>query len=256
MGSLLQAEGVSKVIGSRTLFKGIAISLEDGERVGMIGPNGAGKSTLFNLISGHLRPERGRITFRGDRVEGLSPHQRATRGIAIVFQGARIFRGMTVRENVMVGAHSWTRHGFIDAVLRTPRHFREEREIRRSADSALERVGLSDWADRDADVLPLGQQRAMQVARALCARPTLLLLDEPASGLRAGEREHLARLLEGLRGSGLTMMLVEHDIQFVARLADRITVLYLGQVLCEGTPDEVRRDPRVIDAYLGREASP
>ena len=253
---MLRIEELSRPFGGVYAVRGVNIEVAEGELRGIIGPNGAGKSTLFNLISGHLRPERGRITFRGDRVEGLSPHQRATCGIAIVFQGARIFRGMTVRENVMVGAHAWTRHGFIDAVLRTPRHFREEREIRRSAESALERVGLSDWADRDADVLPLGQQRAMQVARALCARPTLLLLDEPASGLRAGEREHLARLLEGLRGSGLTMMLVEHDVQFVARLADRITVLNLGQVLREGTPDEVRREPRVIDAYLGREASP
>jgi branched-chain amino acid transport system ATP-binding protein len=253
---MLRIEELSRPFGGVYAVRGVNIEVAEGELCGIIGPNGAGKSTLFNLISGHLRPERGRITFRGDRVEGLAPHQRATLGIAIVFQGARIFRGMTVRENVMVGAHAWTRHGFIDAVLRTPRHFREEREIRRSADSALEKVGLTDWADRDADVLPLGQQRAMQVARALCARPTLLLLDEPASGLRAGEREHLARLLEGLRGRGLTMMLVEHDVQFVARLADRITVLNLGEVLCEGTPDEVRRDPRVIDAYLGRGASP
>ena len=232
------------------------IDVPAGELRGIIGPNGAGKSTLFNLISGHLGRETGRIVFRGDEIDDLRPDERATRGIAIVFQGARIFRGMTVRENVMVGAHAWTRHGFFDAALRTPRHFREERETRQSADAALEQVGLLDWADREADQLPLGQQRSMQVARALCARPALLLLDEPASGLRAGERQDLARLLEELHGRGLTMMLVEHDVGFVSRLSDRITVLNLGEVLSEGTPDEIRRDRRVIDAYLGREPSP
>jgi branched-chain amino acid transport system ATP-binding protein len=253
---MLRIEELSRSFGGVYAVRGVSLDVREGELRGIIGPNGAGKSTLFNLISGHLRPESGRIMFRGDRLDGLEPHQRATRGIAIVFQGARIFRGMTVRENVMVGAHAWTRHGFFDAALRTPRHFREEREIQASADAALEQVGLSDWADRDADTLPLGQQRSLQVARALCARPALLLLDEPASGLRAGEREELARLLEGLRGRGLTMMLVEHDVQFVSRLSDRITVFNLGQVLSEGTPDEIRRDRRVVDAYLGREASP
>ena len=252
---MLRIEELSRPFGGVYAVRGVSTEVKEGELRGIIGPNGAGKSTLFNLISGHLRPESGRIVFRGDRIDGLGPHERATRGIAIVFQGARIFRGMTVRENVMVGAHSWTRHGFFAAALRTPRHRREEREIRESADGALEQVGLLDWADRDADSLPLGQQRSMQVARALCARPALLLLDEPASGLRAGEREELARLFEALRDRGLSMMLVEHDVRFVSRLSDRITVLNLGQVLGEGTPDEIRRDRRVIDAYLGKEAT-
>ncbi len=253
---MLRIEGLSRPFGGVYAVRDVSIDVTDGELRGIIGPNGAGKSTLFNLISGHLRPTEGRITFRGDRIETLSAHERARRGIAIVFQGARIFRGMTVRENVMVGAHARTRHGFLDAALRTQRHRREEREIRQSADAALDRVGLADWADRSADALPLGQQRSMQVARALSAEPALLLLDEPASGLRAGERHDLARLLEGLRGRGLTMMLVEHDVQFVSRLADRITVLDLGQILAEGTPDAIRRDPRVITAYLGQEPAP
>lgn len=252
---MLRIEELGRSFGGVYAVRDVHMDIAEGELRGIIGPNGAGKSTLFNLISGQLRPERGHITFRGTGIDGLSPHQRAVLGIAIVFQGARIFHGMTVRENVMVGAHAWTRHGFFDAALRTPRHFREEREIRQSADAALHEVGLSEWADRAAETLPLGQQRSMQVGRALCARPSLLLLDEPASGLRAGERRELAELLERLQSRGLTMMLVEHDVQFVSRLADRVTVMNLGKVLAEGTPDEVRRDRRVIDAYLGKEAT-
>jgi len=255
VSDVLGIEGLSRHFGGVYAIRDVNIGVEEGELRGIIGPNGAGKSTLFNLISGHLRPDAGRVTFRGDRIDALSPHDRARRGISIVFQGARIFRGMTVRENVMVGAHARTRHGFFEAALRLPRHRREEREIRESADAALGRVGLSDWADRAADVLPLGQQRSMQVARALCAEPALLLLDEPASGLRSSEREQLGRLLTELRRGGLTMMLVEHDVSFVTRLVDRITVLDLGQVIAEGTPDEVRHDDRVVAAYLGKAAS-
>jgi len=160
---------------------------------------------------------------------------------------------MTALENVMVGAHATTRSGFIAAALRLPVHHRTERLIRERARECLDRTGLSAWADRPAEALPLGQQRALQLARALCGRPRLLLLDEPASGLRAVERQRLAELIEALRADGLTMMLVEHDVAFVMRLVDRVTVLDLGQVIAEGTVAEVRADPRVIAAYLGTE---
>jgi branched-chain amino acid transport system ATP-binding protein len=251
---VLEVENVARSFGGVYAVRGVSLSVARGEVRGIIGPNGAGKSTLFNLVGGHLATESGSITYDGRRIERTSAHARAHDGIAIVFQGARIFRGMTARENVMVGAQPWTRHGFLAAALRLPRHRTEERLIREDADRALERVGLEDWADREAESLPLGQQRRLQVARALCARPRLLLLDEPASGLRAGERAELAELVEHLHEEGLTMLLIEHDVGFVARLADRVTVLDLGQVIAEGIPQEVVSDPRVVTAYIGDEA--
>src|ERR1700737_1696311 len=160
---------------------------------------------------------------------------------------------MTVLENVMVGGHAWTHHGFVSAFLRLPDQRREEHAIYAEASQALRRVGLEEASDRLAESLPIGQQRAVQIARALCGRPNLLLLDEPASGLRAAERERLAHLLETLRAEGLSMLLVEHDVAFVTRLASRITVMDRGRVIAEGAPAEIRRDPLVIGAYLGQE---
>lgn len=251
MTAVLSAAGLTRSFGGVFAVRDVRLDVAPGELRGVIGPNGAGKSTLFSLIGGQLRPDRGSVTFDGARIDGLPPHRRAALGIAIVFQGARVFRGMTALENVMVGAHATTRAGFLAGALRLPSHRREEAEILARAREALDRAGLSAWADRPAETLPLGQQRALQVARALCGRPRVILLDEPASGLRGTERETLADLLEALKGDGLTMMLVEHDVAFVSRLADRVTVLDLGQVIAEGTPDEIRRDRGVVDAYLG-----
>ena len=231
----------------------VSLTVAQGELRGVIGPNGAGKSTLFSLIGGHLAPDEGTITYRGQRIERLAPHQRARLRISIVFQASRLFRGMTVLENVMVGAHVWSRHGFLAASLRLPGHRREERQIRRRAEEAIERVGLGDWTGTNAESLPLGQQRSLQVARALCGEPEVLLLDEPASGLRAAERESLATLIGQLKREGLTMMLVEHDVAFVAGLADKVTVLDLGAVIAEGPPGKVLRDPAVVTAYLGKD---
>jgi branched-chain amino acid transport system ATP-binding protein len=248
---MLEVDRVSRSFGGVFAVRDVSLSVAGGELRGIIGPNGAGKSTLFNLISGHLRPDHGTVSYRGAHLERRSAHRRARDGIAIVFQGARIFRGMTALENVMVGAHAHTRYGFVAGALRLPAQRREEREIRRRAAAALDRVGLTAWADRTAESLPLGQQRQLQVARALCGEPRLLLLDEPASGLRGAEREALRDLVAQLHAEGLTMLLIEHDVGFVARLADRVTVLDLGQVIAEGPPKEVTRDERVISAYLG-----
>ncbi|HEX5493014.1 MAG TPA: ABC transporter ATP-binding protein [Mycobacteriales bacterium] len=252
--NVLDVMGVSRRYGGVFAVRDVTMSVAEGELRGVIGPNGAGKSTLFSLISGHSRPDAGTVTYRGAPLDRLAPHRRAAEGIAIVFQGARLFRGMSALENVMVGAHCWTRHGFLAAALRLPRHRREEREIRAEAADALDRVGLSARAADRAEALPLGQQRSLQLARALCSRPRLLLLDEPASGLRAGERHALSDLVGRLHARGLTMMLIEHDVGFVTGLADRITALHLGRVIAEGTPAEVARDERVVTAYLGGRA--
>jgi branched-chain amino acid transport system ATP-binding protein len=252
---IIETNDLSRSFDGVHAVSGVSVSVGEGELRGVIGPNGAGKSTFFNLISGHLRPDAGTIAFRGRRIERLSALDRARLRISIVFQTARVFDGMTVLENVMVGAHVWSRHGFISAALRLPGQRAEERRIRSQATEAIKRVGLADWAGRQADALPLGQQRSLQVARALCGEPDLLLLDEPASGLRAGERDALGDLLSGLKDAGLTMMLIEHDVGFVSRLSDAITVLDLGAVIAEGPSGQVLRNPAVIRAYTGGEGA-
>jgi branched-chain amino acid transport system ATP-binding protein len=250
---LLQVDGLRRSFDGVFAVRDVDLGVARGELRAVIGPNGAGKSTLFGLIGGQLRADAGTVVYDGARIDRLPAHRRATKGIAVVFQGARVFAGMTVLENVMVGAHASTRTGFVSAVTRLGRHRGEEKRILADARACLARMDLLDWANRPAESLPLGQQRIVQVARALCGRPRLLLLDEPASGLRAAERERLASLLEELRAEGLTMLLVEHDVTFVTRLADRITVLDLGKVIAEGTPAEVRADEKVVAAYLGTE---
>ncbi|MEU8661254.1 ABC transporter ATP-binding protein [Actinoplanes philippinensis] len=244
----LAVDNVSRAFGGVYAVRDVSLTVPAGELRAVIGPNGAGKSTLFALIGGQLAVDGGTVALDGVRVERHRAHRR---GIGVVFQAARVFHGMTVQENVMVGAHAVTRAGFLAAALRLPRHHRDERRIRERAMACLDRTGLADWADRPAEELPLGRQRSLQLARALCGEPRLLLLDEPASGLRAGEREQLSDLITRLRAEGLTMLLVEHDVAFVMRLADRITVLDLGRVIADGTPAEVRANPEVKTAYLG-----
>ena len=246
---VLQASGLRKAFGGLVAVDGVSLHLDAGEIVGLIGPNGAGKSTTFNLLTGVARPSAGTVRFLGHDLAGRAPPEVARLGIARSFQHVRLVPGMSVIENVALGAHLRGGAGTVRAMLRLDRA--EERGLFAEAARQLARVGLAGHADQPADTLALGQQRVVEIARALCLDPVLLLLDEPAAGLRRGEKAELAALLRRLRGEGVTILLVEHDMDFVMGLADRLVVMEFGRLLAEGTAAEVRADPAVIAAYLG-----
>jgi branched-chain amino acid transport system ATP-binding protein len=255
-GALLAVTGLRKAYGSLVAVDDVSLDVPAGRVVGVLGPNGAGKSTLFHLIAGHLRQDAGSVTLGGRAIDGLPAFARARLGIGIVFQAARLFEGMTVAENVATGRFLATGTGIVAAGLRLPRHVREERQVWADTAALLARVGLADHAGALPAGMPFGLQRRVAVARALAMGPRVLLLDEPAAGLTGGERDDLRRLLADLRDDGLTMLLVEHDVGFVAGLADRLVVLDQGRTIAAGAPDAVLADPRVIEAYSGLEGAP
>lgn len=249
---ILEVENLWKHFGGLTAVSGYELKLPRGAIYGLIGPNGAGKTTVFNLISGVLKPSRGRIFFKGRDITHLRPDAIAALGLTRTFQNLRLFPSLTVEENLKVAAHVHARCGFVPTLFCAPFFFREEKAIERKVDAMLERFGMREFRREFATNLPYGLQRKLDIARALMTEPELILLDEPSAGMNTREAEDLARLVvEIKRDLNLTMVIVEHRMSFVMGLAEVIQVLDYGSIIATGTPEEIRKNPRVIEAYLG-----
>lgn len=249
--ALLEVSGLHKKFGGLQAVNDVSFSVEKGSIKAIIGPNGAGKTTLFNLIAGTLSASSGSVTFRDKALLGKKPYQVATLGMARTFQNIKLFHDMTVLENVMVGRHIRSSAGFLSSMLHTPWSLREESRIRQKSIELLELLEISEYADTEATSLAFGQQRAVELARALALEPTILLLDEPAAGLNIYETAEVGRLISRIRDMGITVLLVEHDMSLVMDISDEIVVLSFGQKIAEDLPEAIQKNEEVIKVYLG-----
>jgi branched-chain amino acid transport system ATP-binding protein len=249
--NLLEVHNISKQFGGLAALTDVSLTIQQGEIYALIGPNGAGKTSLFNVITGIYTPNSGQILLKGENMTGKSPHQMAKAGVARTFQNIRLFPNMTALENVMVGRHCRTSTGVFGAVFRHPKAKAEEQAITIKAQELLDYVGIAKHANNLAKNLSYGDQRRLEIARALATEPLLLALDEPAAGMNHTETNSLEALFKKIRADGVTILLIEHDVKLVMGLCDRITVLNFGKKITEGVPEMVKNHPEVIEAYLG-----